>query len=131
MNAPCMHPVYNKFTQFMYFQNDLDEVTRVWNSHRIGHYRNMACPSGKPILLYHSPEAYGGEDCLKPVPRNAIEACANAATKNKFPCEESLYKLCCIIMSERGYSAPKSDREGNELYRRLREEILRDIQNIY
>ena len=41
------------------FQNELDDVVRMWNSHRIRPARNQASPNGRPFMLYSCPAARG------------------------------------------------------------------------
>lgn len=44
-------------------QKQLDSITIQWNQHRIRPQRHGECPSGKPDLMYHIPEAYRATDC--------------------------------------------------------------------
>ena len=41
------------------FQNELDDVVRMWNSHRIRPARNQASPNGRPFMLFSCRAAHG------------------------------------------------------------------------
>ena len=49
----CFLPVINQ---------DLDRVRAVWNTHRMRRNNRIACPAGKPEVLFFQPEIFGGRD---------------------------------------------------------------------
>lgn len=112
------------------FQDDLDNVINVWNNHRIRRYANMICPAGRPALLYRTPQLVEKEDHLMDVPACLIQACKAETGNMEFPCDESVYELCCLLMVEHGFAPPATPSEAIYLYLSLREKIFSDLENI-
>jgi hypothetical protein len=109
------------------FQDSLDDTEAIWNMHRIRPYRNRNCPSGKPFLLYHTPEIVGVDDHMKDVPQHTMDACAEECTWKGYPCDKDVYEVCRIIMHEQDWRPPTDTAEATELYLNLRRVILREI----
>ena len=107
----------------------MDETTQIWNAHRIRPYRNMSSPSGKPFILYHTPEVVGRQDKLRAVRQQTIDACIGECTRKGLPCNRQVYELSCIIMLEHGWNPPSNTVEAKDLYLNLRQTILDGIEN--
>ena len=92
-------------------------------------YRNMLEPSGKPIIMYTSPELYNSENKLVAVDALEAEVCVDQCIfKDGQPCSDSLvYELCCDLMIEHSLEAPQDPHEALELYNTLRDAINRDL----
>lgn len=104
------------------FQNDLDHVVHLWNTHRIRRTRHQTAPSGKPFTLYYLPEAYGGHHHVCPVSSEQIDGCLRYVSR------KACY-LTCLIMTENNKSQPCDAQQAITLYRFLREIVLQELYN--
>lgn len=86
-------------------------------------------PSGRPILMYTIPHLFGGQDHLKEVSRGAVEACKEECQqRGPHPCDETVFNMCCLIMTENFLHSPTTPDEAIELYLFLRACILKDLE---
>lgn len=112
----------------LYFQNELDEVRRLWNSHRIRPVRNKTSPSGRPIMMYTCPELYGSQDYINVVPRVHIDSCLEECVhKSPFICDETVFEISTMIMEDNNLQKPKCGETAAVLYQTLRREILAEL----
>ena len=107
-------------------QSELDDVAKVWNTHRIRPTRNQRAPYGRPILMYHTPEMYETERFHCAVSSDKIALCEQEVTgKNVYPCDNDVFELCCLLMEENNLSdAPEDAYEAAYLYVSLIHVIL-------
>lgn len=106
-------------------QRELQEVAQLWNSHRIRPSRNAVSPSGRPLLMYSIPELFGSTDHLKVVDPQQIELCREECLpRGPFPCDQTVFDICCLIMSENHLQPPTTVEEAIELYLFLRAKII-------
>ena len=80
--------------------------------------------------MYTSPGAYCTTDYLCRVEHRYVDACKDECIFKdniSFTSDADVNDLCVIIMQERGWSKAQSANSGRELYRRLREEMIRLI----
>lgn len=106
-------------------QDDLDEVVTTWNSHTISTKAGHGAIGGRPILMYTLPQIYGREDKVKTIDMEELLLCKEECTpKGKYPCDETVFELCCLLMEENGWDAPLDAFLAAELYTKLRSEIL-------
>ncbi|CAG9772331.1 unnamed protein product [Ceutorhynchus assimilis] len=54
-------------------QNEMDQVVREWNAHKISKSRNSIMPCGRPRIMLEMPSLYNAKNCLIPVPQFALE----------------------------------------------------------
>ncbi|KAL3973710.1 hypothetical protein ACER0C_024917 [Sarotherodon galilaeus] len=107
-------------------QDELDEVVNTWNSYKIRPSGSAA--SGRPVVMYSFPELHSAEDRLKPISMEDITLCMEeCSTKGQYPCDETVFELCCLLMVENEWDAPGDPLGAADLYIRLREEILQSI----
>lgn len=107
-----------------YLQKDLDDVTKVWNSHKIARSRNMTYPSGRPIIMYNIPAVADKEEQLKHTELLDLEVCEEQCdAQDQYPCEESLFQLCVIEMADNGWNIPSNGVDAVTLYILLRRQI--------
>ena len=84
--------------------------------------------SGRPVVMDSFPELHDAEDRQKPISIEEVTLCAKECTpKGQFPCNETVFELCCLLMEENGWEAPGDPFAAADLYIRLREEILKMI----
>ncbi|KAG8002324.1 hypothetical protein GBF38_012782 [Nibea albiflora] len=109
-------------------RDELDEVVTTWNSHRIRAKAGHGVIGGHPSLMYTLPEMYSAEDNLKAVDMDELALCKEDCTpKSQYPCDDTVFHLCCLLMQEKGWDAPKDAFSAAELYILLRTEILQNI----
>lgn len=110
-------------------QDELDEVVRTWNTHQIRPRPAHGMHGGRPILMFSMPQLYGaGEDKLQPVLPEEVAVCKEECTpKGQYPCDETVFELCILLMDENGWDAPLDAYAAAELYSLLRNEILENL----
>ena len=109
-------------------QDELDEVVTTWNSHKIRPRSSGDMASGRPVVMYSFPELHSAEDRLKPVSMEEVTLCMEECTpKGEFPCDETVFELCCLLMEENGWDAPADPLAAADLYIMLRDELLQII----
>lgn len=78
--------------------------------------------------MYACPQMYGSQDYLCEVPQDKVNICLTECTpKSEFTCEQTMFELCCLIMSENNLERPNSAEDGVRLYGFLREEINKGL----
>lgn len=108
----------------LFFQDELDETIRVWDSHVIRLSRNDRVPSGRPRVMYMFPELYTTEDCISQVDRADVQLCrSNCIFRPSMPCDTDIYNLCNILMVESQLHLPADAYEALDLYLELRNKI--------
>lgn len=110
---------------FIFFpQRELQQVAQLWNCHRIRPSRNAVSPSGRPLLMHSIPQLFGSTDHLKAVHPQQVQLCREECLpRGPFPCEETVFDICCLIMSENHLHPPTTAEEVMELYLFLRAHI--------
>lgn len=74
------------------------------------------------------PDMYGAEDNLKTIGMDELALCREeCAPKSQYPCDETVFVLCCLLMQEKGWNAATDTFSAAELYTSLRTEILQSI----
>lgn len=93
---------------FYFSQDELDEVVTTWNSHKISEKVGHGAIGGRPILMYMLPQMYGGEEKIKTIDVEELALCKEECTpKSQYPCDETVFDLCCLLMEEKGWDAPE------------------------
>ena len=101
----------------MLYQDELDEVASVWNSHRIRPSKNATVAFGQPNSMYMVPEMWGTYDYICHTDENEILACLPlVATPSLCICDEDVYELCCDIMRTLHLNFPSETWELVTLY---------------
>ncbi|KAE8577806.1 hypothetical protein XENTR_v10023069 [Xenopus tropicalis] len=109
-------------------QDELDEVVQTWNSHIIRQSSQQTTYAGRPALLYLLPGVYGVEDRLKPVDSDEVSLCREECLpKGQYPCDKTIFDLCCLLMEENAWGAPEDPFYATDLYIKLRNEILPNL----
>lgn len=99
-----------------------------WNSHKIRASSSNDVASGRPVVMYSFPELHSVQDKLKSVDMDEVTACAEECTpKGQFPCDETVFELCCLLMEENEWHAPADPLSAADLYISLRREILDNL----
>ncbi|KAF3859846.1 hypothetical protein F7725_000101, partial [Dissostichus mawsoni] len=76
--------------------------------------------------MYSFPELHSAEDRLKPIAVEEVNLCTQECTpKGQFPCDKTVFELCCLLMAENGWDDPADPFAAADLYILLRDEIRR------
>ncbi len=123
-----MHCKLNvKYCFYIFIQEELDEVARVWNAHRIRPSANERVPSGRPLIMYTLPQVYNTRDYSQPVEADAVDVCASECTFRSVSCDEDMHELFQIYMASHGWTMPVDHSAAVDLYIRLREAICSEL----
>ncbi len=105
------------------FQDDLDEVSAVWNRHRI-RSTNRALPSGRPCVMYEMPNIYNTHSHLVPITDQELHVHYDSCSFRKpVPCDEDVFEFACSLLRTWNQSLPTSADEGKNLFLQLRTHI--------
>lgn len=78
--------------------------------------------------MYSLPGMHNAEDRLKPADMDAAALCQEECTsKGQFPCDETVFELCCLLMEENGWDASTEPFSAVNLCILLRAEIQQNI----
>ena len=109
-------------------QETLDDITTVWNHHRIRPYRQRLLSTGRPWLLHTMPNMYGSQEYGVHVDRNDIQACAEETTpQSEILCCEMINDLCLCILEENQIEMPNDPEGRRQLYLFIRSDILDNL----
>ncbi|KAL3973486.1 ADP-sugar pyrophosphatase / 8-oxo-dGDP phosphatase / ADP-D-ribose pyrophosphorylase [Sarotherodon galilaeus] len=105
--------------------DELDDAAQVWNTHSIRPSKNINIPSGRPNVMYTLPELYGTRDFLCPTEEEHVYLCKNECVfQLTKPCDQVVYELCNILMSQSHLTPPTDPYQAVNLYMHLRETIM-------
>lgn len=102
---------------------ELDRFVQMWNAHRIRPQRNTTAPHGRPSIMYMAPHLYGSDDYLYQCDGLDVQNCQEECHVMTYPCDETVFELCCLLMQELHLHPPDDAEEARNLYLRLRQEI--------
>ena len=71
-------------------------------------------------MMYMQPELFGAEGRLCPVSDMEVRHCEEETIPKGYPCDETVYELCNIVMEENMWETPSNMEEGQTLYENLR-----------
>ena len=110
------------------FQKELDDVARLWNTHRIRPSKNQNVPSGVPLLMYTAPSFYGTRDYLQEVQQDTLEVCLEECSfSTHIPCDPELFELFLLYTEEQNMDAPSDASQAVDLYVFLRNALQTDL----
>ncbi|KAJ8309923.1 hypothetical protein KUTeg_011788 [Tegillarca granosa] len=113
-----------QFCFMQMIQDELDRIVEMWNAHRIRPYRNRNIQCGRPMVMYNLPHLYRRQPQNCTVSNLQIELCENECSPNScYPCDDTVFELCCMLMMDENYSVPSSPEEALLLYHFLRNSI--------
>jgi len=110
-------------------QQELDDVSDVWNSHRIRPSRNDAVPAGRPLVMYSLPSVYGARDYIQPVDPETVRLCREECSfiSADVSCDADVHALCSLYMTRHNWVMPVDHLLGAELYLNLRTCFYQDL----
>jgi hypothetical protein len=96
VQAECL-----RFSFMRLIQNELNNVAKCWNLHRIRRSSNTESLPGKPDVLYHLPEQFGRRNCIKDIDVNDLDIAEEYAEQRPaMGCDESFAELASMIMED-------------------------------
>ena len=116
-----LNPIHVECLRFCLFdvlQAELDRIADLWNVHNIRPqkmYRDLPC--GKPFVLHHVPELYGGHDLGKPVNLNDVELCFELYAHPKQTWSNTFTELAYCFKPD--LQTPSNAEDGFRLYEEL------------
>lgn len=113
-------------------QDDVDEATEQWNTHRIRPTRNQISPFGKPCIMYMLPHLYNTEDFKQPFNEEALLLCQEETIQNATgPSDSDFKELFQGIMTEHNLHEPHDFHSAKALYIQLRERSHDELFDLY
>ena len=94
----CSYPVHD--IHGWQWQEQLNEVVRVWNTHRIRHSRKQNVFSGRALLLYTMPTVYGCRDYSMQLEEAEVNTCIDSCFFREYPCYEDVFVIMLIFMAK-------------------------------
>ena len=128
-NSNGIHVECVRFCFKSLLQAEFDRAVRMWNNHSIRHQLHRECPSGKPNMLYHTPELYGSTDRLKPLLVSDDELyeveVQYSRTYHQYGCSDQFVDVLREIVGEdiSNFEMPSTAEEALLLYRQILEVI--------
>jgi len=84
------------YLYFFLLQNELDDVAKLWNSHKMCTKKGTYSAGGRPIIIYALPQIYSTQDYLVSVKTDEIELCKEECTfKGRYPCDKDVLNFAC------------------------------------
>ncbi|XP_052675135.1 uncharacterized protein LOC128156857 [Crassostrea angulata] len=109
-------------------QKTLDDISLIWNRHRIRPYRQRIARCGRPFMLHYMPSVFDTVNYGLEINENDIQVCERELEPvPPFPCSELIKELCICIMEENGLAQPQHPDEMRELYIFLRENMINHL----
>lgn len=85
--------------------------------HRICPCRKTVSPDGRLVMMYTLPQLFGVREYLKEVSQQKIEAGREECLqRGPYPCDDTVFDICCLAMAENNLHPPTSPEEAIELY---------------
>ena len=113
-----------RFSFYGILQDELDEIMKAWNQHRIRRTRTSEGSNGVPDVMYFPPNRNGKEN------RRDEIVDADLLLSREFISEPPYYEssnefaeLPCIIINELQIDMPKDKESAEQLYFRMKDEI--------
>lgn len=87
-----------RFSFFFGLQEDLNEVSSVWENHRIRPVHNLQTPHGRLSIMHAVPHLYGVKNHLHHVDLNKMEPCLENCVQIVL-CDEDVFDICVDLIS--------------------------------
>ncbi|XP_074642757.1 uncharacterized protein LOC141899985 isoform X1 [Tubulanus polymorphus] len=119
-NADPIHIDTLRYCFFYLITNDLLDFQREWNTHVIGPQSNMEVPSGKPDLLYFTPEVFGTDDYKVAIDTGILDQIRRDFCKipnQTRGCDPQFSALCDGILAQSNFGRfPSTSIEACDMY---------------
>ncbi|XP_041835311.1 uncharacterized protein LOC121635937 [Melanotaenia boesemani] len=115
-SGDCLDKSLVQFCFLNLIQDELDEVVRTWNTHQIRSKPTHGVQKGRPILMYSMPQLCAAEDRLQSVLPEEVAVCKEECIpKGQYPCDETVFELCVLLMDENAWNSPGDAYHAMEL----------------
>lgn len=110
----CLHIECLKFCFMPSLQAELDRIAIEWNSHGTRKQKNVECPSGKPDVLYFSPQLYTSRDYGHQVDSRDVSICIDNYGSKRTVCSPEFTELINVLLP--GLQAPVNVTDSLDLF---------------
>ena len=121
----CIQVECLKFRFMHLLRDELHQIARLWNVHRIRPSLNAESPDGRPDVLFFIPEVANARSYKVKVDLDELdiaeEMCWCRLPENS--CSEEFTELATTIMHENNLDMSRTGEEATRLYAKLIEEI--------
>ncbi|XP_061176268.1 uncharacterized protein LOC133185191 [Saccostrea echinata] len=118
----------SRFCFLQQVQDTLDDISSIWNRHRIRRYRQGISRCGRPFLLHHMPSAFDTVDYGIEINENEVNICeSELQPMPEMPCSTLIKDLCVCIMEENNFALPQDPESMQNLFIFLREDIRSNL----
>ena len=113
-----------RFSFYGIFQDELDEIIKVLNQHRICMTRMSEVSNGVPDVLYFLPNIYGKENRTNEIEDvDLLLSLEFIREPLYYGCSNEFAELARIIINELQIDMPKEKESAEQLYFRIKNEI--------
>jgi hypothetical protein len=112
---------------FIISQDTLDDISSIWNRHKIRPYRQQILKCGRPFMLHTTPSIYGTREYGVAMNETDVRICENELEPLPQSTSDLVKEICVTIMQESNIAYPNHPDEMRDLYVFLREDILRNL----
>ena len=105
-------------------QDELDEVMKAWNQHRIRRIRMSEGSEGVPDFMYFLPNRYGKWNRRDEIEDVDLKLSLEFISEPPYYwCSNEFAELACIIIHELQIDMPKDKESAEQLHFRIKDEI--------
>ena len=113
-----------RFSFYGILQDELDEIMKAWNKHRIRRTRMSEDSNGVPDVMYFLPNRYKEEKRRKEIEDADLLLSREFISEPPYyGCSNEFAELACIIINELQIDMPKGKESAEQLYFRIKDEI--------
>ncbi|XP_049322555.1 uncharacterized protein LOC125806138 [Astyanax mexicanus] len=111
-------------------QEELDQISDVWNAHRIRPSRNTNVPSGIPNVMHLAPHLWNTEDLLVPVCEDELVTCKECCQfLTSVTCDGDVFDLCSLFLEDSRLAFPVTESQALDLYLSLKDWVHAQLQD--
>ncbi|KAL4241014.1 hypothetical protein ACF0H5_001793 [Mactra antiquata] len=105
-------------------QSELDRIAMNWNNHEIRPQKHRNIPSGRPEIMFHVPEVYGGYNFGHVVNKDDVTICQELYGEPKRLYADGMNELAQLLSLE--HRRPNNAKEALELYTEIMQ-LVNDV----
>ena len=114
-----------RFSFYGILQDELDEIMKKWNQHRIHSIRMSEGSNGVPDVMYVVPNRYRKENRIDEIEDADLLLSPEFISKpSYYGCSNEFAELACIIINELQIDMPKDEESAEQLYFLIKDEII-------
>ena len=114
-----------RFSFYGILQDELDEIMKKWNQHRIHSIRMSEGSNGVPDVMYVVPNRYRKENRIDEIEDADLLLSREFISQPPYyGCSNEFAELACIIINELQIDVPKDEESAEQLYFLIKDEII-------